>query len=157
MKKVRKTVLRTALCALALFILVNICWYVWREVRYEPYAKGMEKNFYATWLVPRYVYTDDEGYDFSVKYPNYLSFTGNLCVGMPAEDDNPFTDFIVIWPNVTGASKYGASITVGNEMYQIYINPDGTAVDPADGETVAGCKENIAVLLKKANEMWDLE
>ena len=157
MKEAKKTVLRIALCALALFVLINVGWYVWRAVKYAPFSKGMDKNCFSTFIVPRYAYTDDEGYDYTVKYPDYLSLTGNLCVGLPEVDDNPFTDFLIIWPNVTGGYEYGVSLTVGDVAYQIYINPDGTAADPADGGRVAACQENVDALLGKAEEMWDLE
>ena len=157
MKTDRKTVLRWVLCILALFALANVGWYTWRMVKYDSYSKGMEKNVFATWIVPRYMHTDAEGYDYSVKYPDYLSFTGNMCVGLPAKDENPFTDFIVIWPKVFGGYKYGASLTVGGENYQIYINEDGSAVYPEDNAIVASCQEHINDLLRKAGEMWDLE
>ena len=72
----KKTAIRAALCLLMLFVLSNICWFVWRAEKYGAYIEGMETNYFSTWIVPRYTYTDADGYDYGVKYPDYLSLTG---------------------------------------------------------------------------------
>lgn len=157
MKSGKKTALKVALGILVLFILINACWYVWRMVKYGSYCKGWEKNYFATWIVPRYVYTDEDDYDYGVKYPDYLSFTGNMSVGMPASNDDPFTDFIIVWPKLFGNYDYGVSVTKDGQEYQIYINADGTAVHPEDSETVTYCQDTINDLLSRAKGMWNLE
>ena len=157
MKAGKKTALRIVLCILSLFILLNAVWVIWRTVKYGAYCKGMEKNEFATWIVPRYKHTDADGYDYGVKYPEYLSFTGNLSVGAPAEGDDLFTDGLIIWPKASGGYEYGVMIMEGNRGLQIYIHADGSAVYPKDSETVAHNQEKIAALLRRAEEMWDLE
>ncbi|MCR5294163.1 MAG: hypothetical protein K6E30_03155 [Lachnospiraceae bacterium] len=157
MKNGKKRVLRIVFCILMIFILITAGWYVWRMVKYGAYSKGMEKNDFATWIVPRYKYTDADGYDYGVKYPGFLSFTGNLSVGLPATDEDVLTDFLIIWPKFFGRYEYGASLSVGEKNYQIYINADGSAVYPEDREVVDQCKENIGALLRRAEEMWGLE
>lgn len=157
MRSGKRTALIVVLGILALFILINAGWFGWRMVKYGPYCKGWEKNYYATWIVPRYVYTDEDGYDYGVKYPEYLSFTGNMSVGLPTADDNPFTDFLIVWPKVSGGYEYGVSVTIGGQGYQIYINADGTAVYPEDSEIVIDCQDTINDLLSRAKGMWDLE
>ncbi len=157
MKTYKRIALRAALCILALFALWNVGWYVWRMVKYGPFSRGLEKNDFATWIVPRYKYMDTDGYDYGVKYPDYLSFTGNLSVGLPETDGNPFTDFLIIWPKLSGGYEYGVSLTEGNENYQIYITADGSAVYPENSEVVARKQETIDALLHRAEEMWDLE
>lgn len=152
----KKIILRAILCLLALFILINISWYVWREVKYGSYNTGMEENYFATWIVPRYIQTDEDGYDYGVKYPDYLTTTGNLSVGCPATDGNMFTDSLIIWPKLFGGYECGVFLEEGEE-YQIYINTDGSAIYPEDREVVARHQENIDALLCKAKEMWDLE
>ena len=99
-------------------------------MKYDAYCKGWKKNPFATWIVPRYVYTDADGYDYGVKYPEYLSITGNMSVGLPAIDDNPFTDFLIVWP---------------------------TAVNPEDSEIVERCQDTINDLLNRAKKMWNLK
>ncbi|MCR4672415.1 MAG: hypothetical protein K5637_04145 [Lachnospiraceae bacterium] len=157
MRPARKTVLRTLLLILIVFLIINAGWYVWRSVKYKAYIQGMEKNYFSTWLVPRYFFTDADGYDYSVKYPDYLSFTGNLSVGLPAAYDNPFTDFMIIWPKLSGDYEYGVSLTADGENYQIYINADGSPVDPAYSEITSRCQETIDALLGRAKGMWDLD
>ena len=157
MKFAKKTVLKAVYIILALFLLFNACWYGWRMVKYGSYCKGWKKNPFSTWLVPRYIYTDEDGYDYGVKYPDYLTFTGNLSVGLPGADDNPFTDFLIVWPKVNGDCDYGISVTKDGQGYQIYINADGTSVYPEDSETVNDCQDTINDLLARAKGMWDLE
>ncbi len=157
MKSGKKTVLKVILGILAVFSLLNVSWYIWRMVKYDAYCKGMEKTVFATWIVPRYKHVDADGYDYGVKYPEYLSFTGNMSVGLPAKDDNPFTDFLIVWPKVSGKYEYGVSLTEGRNNYQIYINSDGSAVHPEDREVVARFRESINELLRRAKSMWDLE
>ena len=157
MKARKRAVLRAILCILALIIALNAGWYVWRMVKYGAYSRGMEENYFSSWIVPRYKHTDADGYDYGVKYPDYLSFTGNLSVGLPAIDDNPFTDFLIIWPKLSGGYEYGVSITEDGQNYQIYIHADGSAVHPEDSEVVARNQETINALLLRAKEMWDIE
>lgn len=64
MRVVKKIVMRVALCLLALFLLINVSWYVWRVIKYELYNTGMEKSVFATWLVPRYGQIDADGYEY---------------------------------------------------------------------------------------------
>ena len=157
MKTGKRAALRIVLCFLALFILVNAAWFIWRTVRYGAYCEGMEKNEVATWIVPRYVHADADGFDYGVKYPDYLSLTGNLSVGWPAESDDPFTDGLIIWPKAFGGYEYGVMFREGNQWLQIYIRADGSAADPEDSEVAAHYQEKIAELLRRAEEMWDLE
>ena len=157
MSKVRKTAVKALLCTAALFILINLCWYVWRMNKYGAYSRGMDENYFSSWIVPRYLYTNADGYDYSVKYPGYLSLTGNLSVSLPASDDNYFTDGLIIWPKVSGDYEYGVILIEGDVSYQIYIHSDGSAVYPEDSAVVVRKQDIINDLLTKAEEMWDLE
>lgn len=157
MKTGNRKVLKVITLVLSVFVLFNIFWYAWRDMKYDSYINEMEENELSSWIVPRYKHVDEEGYDYSVKYPDYLSFTGNMSVGLPSLDNNPFTDFLVIWPKVFGGYEYGASLTVDGVNYQIMINEDGSAVDSQYNEIAAMSKETIDLLLHKANEKWDLK
>lgn len=152
----KKAAIRAALCLLALFVLFNICWFVWRAEKYGAYIEGMETNYFSTRIVPRYIYTDADGYDYGVKYPDYLSLTGNLCVGLPTSEEDVFTDFLVIWPKFSGGYEYGVSVEADGVEHQIYINADGSAVHKEDSGIVDRCQENIDALLLRARGMWDL-
>ena len=65
-------------------------------------SDGMEAAEFNTVLGKRYLYMDADRYDYLVKYPDYLSFTGNMSVGSPAASENPFTDALIIWPTIAG-------------------------------------------------------
>ena len=157
MKSEKKRILKVILGILAVFSLLNVSWYIWRMVKYDAYCKGWKKNPFATWIVPRYVYTDADGYDYGAKYPEYLSITGNMSVGLPAIDDNPFTDFLIVWPKLVGGYEYGAAVSVDGNGYQIYVKSDGTAVNPEESEIVERCQDTINDLLNRAKKMWNLK
>ena len=40
----------------------------------------MEKMAFSNNVTPRYSYTDADGYNYLVQYPDYLAFTGNMFV-----------------------------------------------------------------------------
>lgn len=157
MKTRKKKVLKAVLGLLVLFLVINAGWFGWRTVKYGSYCRDWEKNPFATWIVPRYIYVDDDGYDYGVKYPDYLTFTGNMSVGLPSVDDNPFTDFLIIWPKASGEFEYGVSLTKGSQAYQVYINSDGTAVYPEDSKMAEEYQDTINDLLNRAKRMWDLD
>lgn len=152
-----KKILIVVLCILALFVLANACWFGWRLIKYGTYSKGMDKNLYATRIVPRYVYTDADDFDYGVKYPDYFTFTGNLSVGMPATEDNMFTDCLIIWPKFFGGYEYGVILYTDEGDYQIYVNADGSAVNEEDSKVVACHRDTIDLLLRKAKEKWKLK
>ena len=156
MKTGRKKAVKIILCVLIVFLVINSCWYTWRFLKYSRYSVGMEKNPFYTWLVPRYKWTDADRFDYGVKYPEYLSFTGNLSVGMPTVGEDPFSDFLIIWPKFFGGYEYGVSLNDGDLAYQIEINEDGTAVDPQYAELAERCRETIDILLARADEMWHI-
>lgn len=153
----KKAVIKVLLCILVIFILTNVCWYAWRAQKYGSFSKGMEEQYFSTWIVPRYKTQDKDRFDYGVKYPEYLSLTGNLSVGFPATEENPSTDFLIVWPKAFGGYNYGVSISEGETSYQIYINPDGSTVYSEDREVVARNRERINTLLKRGKEMWSLE
>ncbi len=156
--KIKKSaVLKVVLGLVVFFLLINAVWFGWRTVKYGSYCRGWEKNPFAIWIVPRYVYVDDDGYDYGVKYPDYLTFSGNMSVGLPAADDNPFTDFLIVWPKVSGEFEYGVSLTKGSQAYQVYINSDGTAVYPEDSIIAEEYQDTINDLLNRAKIMWNLD
>ena len=107
--------------------------------------------------MPRYIQTDAEGFDYGVKYPDYLTLTGNLSVGLPSTEETMFTDCLIIWPKAFGGYEYGVILYPGEESFSIYIHGDGSAVYPEDSELVARYQETIDTLLCRAVEMWDLE
>ena len=152
-----KKAVKIIVAILIVFVAVNAIWFGWSRVKYGKLSRGMEENTIDEFLVPRYFYTDEEGYDFGVKYPDYLSLTGNVSVGTPAKGDNPFTDALIIWPKLFGGYEFGVLLYDDNgDGYCIYIDSDGNALSKDDEEVVSRHKENIEALLKKADEKWGI-
>ena len=115
----------------------------------------MEKAEFSNFLTPRYLYTDDDHYDYLVKYPDYLSFTGNMSVGLPAVNENPFTDALIIWPQINGKFELGVLLydEDGTEN-AVYIDAEGNALYEKDKDLVSRQREAIKQLLMKADKKW---
>ena len=95
-----------------------------------------------------------------MKWPDYLSFTGNLAVGFPGTSDDPFTDGLIIWPKIFGGYEYGVILNDPNDPsngYMFYITPDGRAIDAEYQEIAVQCRTTIKELLERANEYWEIK
>lgn len=155
----KKKILITILAVLCAVVLICGAWFAWRHVKYSGYTRNMESSGIKTALVPRYVCKDAEGFDFSVKYPDVLSLTGNLAVGMPGTPENPFTDGLIIWPKFTGGYEYGV-ILIGDESeedWQIYIDSAGNAIDSEYQPVIDDHRKTVDILLEKAFGFWELK
>lgn len=153
----KKGWLRAAAMLLVSVLTVNITWYGWRAEKYSRYIQGMRPQVFCTVLDPCYYAIDEEGYDFSVAYPAYLSTTGNLCVGAPAgEGGNLFTDALIIWPEMGGGYSYGLLLYDPQGAYQIMMDGNGTALDSRFDPVVQDHAQSVAGLFQKANQWWEL-
>ena len=143
------------ICALILtFLLTSTAWKIWRSNKYDPFADGMKYATSSTGIVPRYVLKVD-GDTYYVKYPDYLSTTGNLAI-KPADDS--VLDSLLIWPQTDGTFKYGVILNDGSINYQVYISQSGdTALYEEDQWLVDAYQTVIEQYLSKANMMWDLD
>ena len=150
-----KRFLKIILVILIIFILINIIWFCWRAIKYNSYSKGMDKNTSYSIFVPKYLKNDKEGFSYSVKYPDYLSFTGNLAISMPSEDY--FSDSLIIWPNFKGY-EYGLILyDEENNEYMIDVDENKSPKDSEYKEIANDHKDNIDILFEKANEFWNLK
>ena len=138
----------------------DLAWLGWRHIVYSQYTDEMTQTAMSTAVVPRYACKDIDGFDYSVKYPDYLSTTGNLAVGFPGTDDDPFTDGLIIWPKLFGGYEYGVilnSLEDGGDGYMFYIDPQGNAVEAEYQLIAEKYEEVIAQLLERAGLMWNLD
>jgi len=111
-------------------------------------------------IVPRYIYKDTDGFDYSVKYPDYLSFTGNLAVGFPGTDEDPFTDGLIIWPKYNSGYEFGIMLNPkepGSEGWMFYIDAYGNAIDPEYQPIAAEYSDVISELLNRAFNFWNIK
>lgn len=147
MRKLWKIIIAVILC----FAILNLAWMIWRNVKYSRYTDGMKKTVFSQLTVPRYAREDEEGYDYSVKYPDYLSLTGNLCVGVPGKVDG-----LIIWPLFGGGYEYGILVEQDGIQYQIYLDSEGNPAQEANREIIQKCQDEIEILFAKARSMWNL-
>ena len=153
----KKKVLKIVLAVAIAFAAYNVVWFAWSHIKYGKLSSGMEENGFSNFVTPRYIYTDADRYDYLVKYPDYLTFTGNMSVGMPTEGEDLFTDTLIIWPTLSGDYKFGV-ILYGEEGrgHQVYIDADGNALSKEYEDVVSQHSDNIKSLLMMADHRWDI-
>lgn len=157
MKKSVMTGLLVLLCA---FLLLNLLWFGWRHLAYSGFAEGMTRTETSSALFPTYAAKDEGGFDYTVKYPDYLSLTGNLAVGFPGTDENPFTDGLILWQKLSGGYEYGVILNsreTDDTGYMFYIDAQGRALDAEYEEFAEKYQDVIAELLERAESVWQLE
>lgn len=128
------------------FGIYNLVWMEWRNIKYQLYTTGFE----AFVENKSYVYKADDAYLYNVKMPDYLTYTGNLCVSVPKGECA-----LLIWPKVTGGYDYGVQIQIDKEIYSIMLNQDLSAEDSQFDEIVDESSETITELHEKAKKMWN--
>lgn len=152
-----RVLITVLIAAVGCFLLYNAVWFGWRYVKYGSYTDGMEQTVFSTFFTPRYACIDADGFDYSVKYPDWLSWTGNLAVGSPGQDDNPFTDGMILWPKLTGGFEYGLILIEDTVMYQIYADAAGHALDAEEEEIVQRHAETVVALYDKAGAQFPVK
>ncbi len=152
----KKKVLKIILAVVIVFAAYNLVWFAWSHIKYGKLSSGMVENEFSSFLTPRYIYTDADQYDYLVKFPDYLTFTGNLSVGMPATDENFFTDALIIWPTLSGKYKFGVILYEEGRGYQVYIDADGKALSAEYEDVASRHSDNIKKLLMMADNKWGI-
>ncbi len=144
-----KKVVIVIMSIVAVFLAYNLLWYFLVYGKYDQYIKGMEE------FRPHmsYVLNGEDGYIYNVKYPDYLSHTGNLCV---ATEDDKYA--LLIWPSLLGEAEYGIQIAdeENDGLYSIML--DSTRKPKEDYE-IAIIEENVEVinaLYDKADKQWGI-
>lgn len=143
--KKTKKIICIVLIVIAVFVFYNLGWIGWRYFKYTAYTEGLEVFIENL----SYVYTDEEGYLYNVKLPDYLTYTGNLCVAVPGGESA-----LIIWPKVSGGYEYGVQLELDGETYSIMLNKDFTAQDGQFEHIITTHSDVIYELYNKAVEMW---
>ena len=152
-----KPAIKILLAAAIMFAVYNAVWFAWSHIKYGKLSGGMEETEFSTFVTPRYIYTDAERYDYLVKYPDYLTFTGNLSVGMPTTEENYNTDSLIIWPAFSGKYEFGAILyEEDGKAYRVYIDADGNALSKEDEDVVSRHRDHIETLLTMADHQWGI-
>lgn len=129
------------------FVIFNLVWATTISLKYGQYTKQVPKNDLGI-----YGKTDQDGYSYNVKKPDYLQFTGNL--GVTSESGNS----LIIWPKLTGGYEYGVILSVDHTMYQITLDSNMQTKDEDEyiKKLVENHQDTILELLDKAKNMWEL-
>jgi hypothetical protein len=144
MRKKKKMIIILA-TIFSMFIVYNLLWYAWMNVKYSKYTGDLEE------FIPNRSYVlSQNAYLYNVKFPDYLSLVGNLAV---STEDNKYA--LIIWPSFIGDNQYGIQITDENKQtYSIMINRDLSVIDDVHEEIIDNNKEQVETLFKKAQDMW---
>lgn len=148
MKNKIKKILIIVLVLFFIFAIYNSAWFVWRYFKYSEYTTDNMEVFIEN---NSYIYTDNDGYDYNVKLPDYLTYTGNLCV---AEPDGKYA--LIIWPNVFSGYEYGAQLEINGEIYSIMLNDDLSAQDSQFDEIIDEYSKIISDLFERSVNQWDI-
>jgi hypothetical protein len=152
----KKKALKIILAAVIVFTVYNIVWFTWSHTKYGKLSGGMEEMEISNFVTRRYAYTDADRYDYLVKYPDYLTFTGNMSVGMPATDESVFTDVLIIWPTLSGKYKFGVLLYEDDADYMVDIDADGNALSKEYEDVVSWHRDYIETLLMMADHKWGI-
>lgn len=137
-------------------IILNIAWFSWRQSHYSRFTDDFNETPFSTIWVPRYSKSDPDGFDYSVKYPDWLTFTGNLAVGFTGTEENPVTAALIIWPKLSGGYEYGVIISSNEEnSYRFYVDANGNPLDREYQEISEKYKSTITAMLSKAKGIWE--
>lgn len=132
------------------FVVLNISWFSITSIKYNKFIKDLPK------FGPGHSYgTLKDGYNYNVRKPDYLHYTGNLGVSNSKKGE-----FLIIWPLIFGGYEYGIRIQQGETAYEIYVDKNMNPIDKDDTYAVQIIEEHkagIEALLTKANEMWPLK
>lgn len=147
MKKMFKSKgIKFFLGSIILFVAYNIFWYVMTQCKYEEYSEGMEKISWITY------YEYGEEFMYSVKYPGYSSFVGNLTIS-----DSNYDVMLFIWPkSLWEEESYGFMFNNEEGSPQIMVDKNLKAEYPEDQALVDSYKEKEIILFEEANRKWDI-
>ncbi|MGY3723810.1 hypothetical protein SAMN05421767_10294 [Granulicatella balaenopterae] len=146
--KKKVTTKNIILLVLSMFILWNVVWFSWRKISYTKYSAGM--NEYVENM--SYVKQGEDGHLYNTKYPDYLSFVGNLAIATPDEKIG-----LIIWPQIFGNNKVGAQIIEDDANYCIVLDEQLLAADQKDAALIEKYQSDIANLAHKAEQFWNIK
>ena len=136
---------------LSVWLLLTLIWFAWSRISFSKYCDGMNPNVFSNIITPRY-FKNDEKYTYFVKYPDYLSTTGNLAVSV--RNDEAGVQAFLIWPTLFGEQKFGLMIADEIGSYQIYTDKEGKPIEAGYREITEKYSSEIADIVAAANDVW---
>ncbi|MDI3311847.1 MAG: hypothetical protein QJR05_10545 [Thermoanaerobacterium sp.] len=147
MKKIN--IKKILIIIVSIFAVWNLSWFLITTIKYHKFIEAIPKNKYGVHV------KIEDGYQFNVKKPGYLSFTGNLGVTKPESMDG-----LIIWPLLFGGYEYGVRLQKDGEVYEIYVDENMNPINKDDAVAIQQVEQNkaeIERMISKANEIWQLE
>lgn len=148
-----------------LFVILNIVWFIGACSQYYMWHRKMIKE-------PGSIngdVIDDEGYCYSIHYPMYLGWGGNLSIAQSLDvlddvdvDGKPLYvshSSLIIWMKnfYEGVKEVGVILVQDGVSRQIYLEDNETARYADDQPYVDAGQEEINKLFRKAEEEWNIE
>lgn len=144
--------------ALCVFVALIACllvysgiWYFMTHKKYGAYTEGLDINETGGLrkiLSPVY-YSGDGEHEYTVAFPGYLSYVGNLGV---SEAQSGMS--LLIWPSIFGESEYGVILYDEGQDHQIMIKREGKAEDGSQQGLVDRYSQSIEELFEFAEKQW---
>lgn len=135
------------------FFLYSFIWYQIIHQKYDPYIKGMHPTYEGRWeqFFLNIFDVQENGFQYSVLYPGFLSYTGNLAIS-----DKTDTFSVIIWPSFCGETEYGAMIQNNKGVYQIMVDENLMANKKADRKVINQYRKPLTRLMLEAKKRWAL-
>lgn len=132
-----------------IFCCYNVFWYF---ESYRPYQE-FQKDFPEIEESGVKIYTDKDGFQYSVSAPDYLLWNGNLAI---AESDVQYALIIWIKPFRQRSSQGVLFNDYNNLNTQIMLSSSSEADDPEDQWIVDENSTILTSMFEKANKVWNL-
>ena len=146
----KKICISLGIVVLVIFVVYNLIWAINAYIVYRPYTKQVPKHESGIYAY----HNPDLNLTYNVRFPDYLSFTGNIGVS-----DNDGSG-LIIWPGFMGRKyEYGLRINENGTVYSIYVDESMNCISQ-DGEQISILERNeekVHHLQKGLNEVWDDE
>lgn len=135
--KSKKKIIKIAAIVIGgLFLIWSLVWYFTSYCYYMQYDNALKRlNDYEKIDAFRASAHDDDGYNYSVKYPSFLSWTGNIAISEPMTEDYQLDSGLIVWFSKFEETEYGVilceqDLTDVNNVfeYQLYITSDGSYI-----------------------------
>jgi len=161
-----KKILKRIALALGVVVLLaqgyTAYWFHTTTSRFSPYVDSrMEETWLSTRWRPDFIHITLDGFNYSVTFPTFPSFQGNLGIAYPSREVTPgnyiASHGLIIWPKSDGNFEFGVILVdeEGLPSY-VYIDSEGSPWDSEHQEIIDQYAHVVADLLHRAHLMWGI-
>ena len=156
----KKWLMIVSIVILSSFLLLNITWFTFINIKYKPYEKIVPLTEQYGAPVHYRVDIKNSNVQYGFDYPNYLRFESNLFYREEFPEKKISYSFI-IWPKFFSSPKYGVIIRMDKEEYQIELN-ENMKVDGKDKgnqyatQIIKEHEEQLTIIFREMKETFHL-